>query len=118
MVLQMGSIFLHVRSLFLMRIFLLLFLQDCGVEHDVSPLFVHIPLILKKKMFSFQKLDPKKPVKPKDAKVFDYFPHGIACHSNFLPEYIQKIKKLLKRKSEIERNYCFVECPAPPKEKV
>ena len=65
-----------------------------------------------------QKLDPDTPVKPKDAKVFDYFPDGIACHSNFLPEYIQKIKQLLNRKSEIHTKYCYIKCPAPPEKKV
>ncbi len=69
-------------------------------------------------LINVQKMEKDEPVKPDDAKIFNYITGGIACHSNFLPSDIQQMKELLHRKSEVHVQYCFVECPKPAKSKV
>ncbi len=67
---------------------------------------------------SCQKIEEKLPVKPQDAEIFKIFPDGLPCHSNFLPESIQRVKGLLTRKSEVHTKYCYQDCPKPPVSKV
>ena len=57
-------------------------------------------------------------MKPQDAEIFKIFPDGLPCHSNFLPESIQRVKGLLTRKSEVHTKYCYQDCPKPPVSKV